>query len=76
MGNGTTKPVENPLEKEFTLNENDKFIGFINKTNICYANSVTQCLLNCRDFKASILNIPTALVNFSSNFFSLKMKIQ
>ncbi len=56
----TPKTFEQRIEQEFP--EKEKFIGFLNKNNICYANSVTQCLKNSKLFKKNVLNASQTLV--------------
>lgn len=64
MGTSTVKTLENELGKEFS--EKDRFFGFVNKNNICYANSITQCLFNSSKFKKNILNVNEKLVIYQT----------
>lgn len=51
MGATTGKSkLERYLGEHYPASE--KFTGLANDSNICYANSVIQALINCKEFKS------------------------
>ena len=63
MGTSTVKTLESQLGQE--ISEKDRFYGLVNKNNICYANSITQCLNNSKNFKKYILCVNQSLVSIT-----------
>jgi ubiquitin carboxyl-terminal hydrolase 12/46 len=53
MGVNNSAQEEQPDEK---LPEGDKYFGFVNDSNICYANSAIQVLFHCQTFRKLVLS--------------------
>lgn len=55
MGNQAQNGIEKGQLENFL--EKDKLYGFVNVNNICYMNSVMQCLFSCKSFRKQVLSL-------------------
>ena len=70
----TTKNLESQLGEE--VSDKERYFGFVNKNNICYANSITQCLYNSKSFKNYIVSINQSFVIYLYKIYVLVKRRQ
>ncbi|TNV77791.1 hypothetical protein FGO68_gene10338 [Halteria grandinella] len=48
--------IEKPSKEDSRLPEGERYFGFVNDNNICYANSAIQILYHCKRFRQKVIS--------------------